>query len=242
MKTDRSDRWFYSVVGASFLLIMLVGFHPFVTGGAGAGGRVIDPVIFRLDLIHGLAIAAWYVLFLVQSLLIATRNRRLHFKLGWTVVAVALAIVITGPWVAIRSVQITPADFHFVGMQYSRFLLVMLTEIALFAVFVVTGILARKRPRIHRSAMLLAGLCLLAGATVRMPFLHPFFGATGWVGLFGPVFCLGSALLMVRSALTRSLDRWFAIGYAVWVILFIAAEKLALTEAWSAVAAAILKV
>jgi hypothetical protein len=38
---------------------MLVGFRPFLTSGTGVAGRVIDPTIFRLDLIRGLAIAAW---------------------------------------------------------------------------------------------------------------------------------------------------------------------------------------
>jgi hypothetical protein len=68
-----AERWFYSAVGASFLLIMLLGFYPFIISGSGDAGRVIDPVIFRLDLIHGLAIAAWYVLFFIQALLINVR-------------------------------------------------------------------------------------------------------------------------------------------------------------------------
>ena len=237
----KTDRWFYSVAGATFLVAMLVGFRSFVTSGSGAAGRVIDPVIFRLDLIHGLAIAAWFVLFLVQSLLISTRNRRVHFKLGWSVVAVALAIAITGPWVAFRSVQITPLQFNFFGLLYSRFLLVMFAEIALFTVFVVIGIFTRKKPAVHRSAMILASLCLLAGATARMQFLYPIFGSTGWIGLFGPVFCLGGVLLLTRCILTRRFDRWFALGYAVWVTIFIASEKLALTETWSTMAATILK-
>jgi len=235
------DRWFYSAAGASFLVAMMVGFRSFVTSGTGVEGRVIDPIIFRLDLIHGLAIGVWFVLFFIQSLLIGTRNRRIHFKLGWSVVAVALAIATTGPWVAFRSVRITPAEFRFFGMLYPRFLLVMFTEIALYVAFVAIGILTRKKPRVHRSGMVLASLCLLAGATARMPFLYPVFGATGWVGLFGPVFCLGALLLLIRCILTRSFDRWFAMGYAVWVAIFVASEKLALTETWSAMAAAILK-
>lgn len=221
--------------------MMLVGFHPFVTSGRGAAGRLIDPVIFRLDLVHGLAIAAWFVLFFIQSLLIGVRSRRLHFKLGWSAIAVALAILVTGSWVAIRSVQIAPSEAQFFGMQYSRFLLLMLTEIALYTVFVTIGIFTRKKPRIHRTAMVLASFCLLSGATARMSFLNPVFGATGWVGLFGPVFCLGAALLLVRCVLTRSFDRWFVAGYACWVVLCIASEKLALTETWSAAAATILK-
>lgn len=220
---------------------MLVGFRRFVTSGAGVGGREIDPVMFSLDLIHGLAIAAWFVLFFTQSLLISVRDRRLHFKLGWSVVAVALTIAVTGPWVAFRSVQVTPPEFHFFGMLYSRFLLVMFTEIAVYIAFVTIGIFARKKPRIHRPAMALASLCLLSGATARMPFLNPLFGGTGSVGLFGPVFCIGATLLLIRCIVTRSFDRWFAMGYAFWVILFIASEKLSLTETWSAVAATILK-
>jgi len=236
----KTDRWFYSAAGAVFLVAMLVGFRWFVTSGTGDGGRPIDPAMFRLDLIHGLAIAAWYVLFFTQSLLISVRNRRLHFKLGWGAVAIALAIAVTGPWVATRSVRITPSGFHFFGMEYSRFLLVMFTEIALYTAFVATGIFARKKPRIHRAAMVMASLCLLAGATARMPFLHPGFGDTGWVGLFGPIFCLGALLLLVRCAVTRSFDRWFAIGYVVIVIVFITSEKLSMTKAWSRMAATIL--
>lgn len=220
---------------------MLVGFRSFVASGTGQAGRVIDPVIFRLVLIHGLAVAAWFMLFFIQALLIGSRNRRLHFKLGWSVVAVALAIAITGPWVAFRSVQVTPSQFQFFGIPYFRFMLVMLTEIVLYVVFVTIGIFARKKPRVHRPAMLLAGLCLLAGATVRMPFLLPVFGTTGWMGLFGAVFCIGAVLLLIRGILTHSFDRWFAAGYAIWVVILIASVRLALTDTGGALAATILK-
>lgn len=86
-----------------------------------------------------------------------------HSKLGWSVVVIAPAIAVTGTSVAIRSVQITPPDFHFVGLQYSRFLLVMLTEIASYTAFIVIGIMTRKKPRIHHPAMLMASLCLCRG-------------------------------------------------------------------------------
>ena len=235
------DRWFFSAAGASFLIIMLVGFRWFITTGQGDEGRPIDPAIFLLDLVHGLAIAAWFLLFFAQSLLIGVRNRRLHFKLGWASVAVGLTIFITGSLVAIHSVQITPPQFDFFGMPYSRFLLVMLTEIWLFTAFVATGILARKRPRIHRPAMVMASLCLLGGATARMSFLHPLFGTTGEFALFGPVFCIGAILLLLRYRLNRQFDRWFAAEYAAFVTIISVVEKLALTDAWASTAASILK-
>jgi hypothetical protein len=236
----KADRWFYTAAGVFFLITMLVGFRHFVANGAASDGSPLDPAMFRLDLVHGTAIAAWYVLFLIQSLLISIRNRRRHFSLGWSAVAIAAAIAITGPLVATHSVRNAP-DFQFFGMQYSRFLLVMYAEIALYVGFVTTAIFTRRKPRIHRAAMLLAGLCLLAGATARMPFLYPVFGAVSLIGLFGPIFCIGAVLLLVRSALTRSLDQWLAAGLGVMVLAFLASEKLALTATWSAMAAALLR-
>jgi hypothetical protein len=162
-------------------------------------------------------------------------------KLGWSAVAIGLTITVTGSLVAIRSVQVTPTDFHFFGVLYSRFLLVMLTEVAIYTFFVTAGVLVRKKPRIHRPMMVLASLSLIAGATARMPFLYPLFGQTGWVGLFGPMFCLGVGLLLLRFAMTHALDRWFAAGYAFLVLAFISSEYLALTSTWSRLASIILE-
>lgn len=236
----KADRVFYTASGALFLLMMMVGFHSFAHG-RGQDDRVIDPSIFALVAVHGLAIAAWYVLFFVQSLLITVRKRKLHMTLGWAAVAIGLTIACTGSLVAIRSVQVTPPQFEFFGLLYSRFLLVMLVEIALYTGFVTVGLVVRKQPRKHRAMMLLASLSLLAGATARMSFLYPVFGHTGWIGLFGVVFLLGATLMLVRFAMTRSFEPWFAAGYAVWVIAYIAADKLALTGAWTRMATVILK-
>jgi hypothetical protein len=238
----KADRLFYSAAGALFLLVMSIGFRQFILHGHGHGGRIIDPGILALVTAHGLAIAAWYTLYFVQALLITVRQRKLHMTLGWGAVAVGLTIAVTGPLVAIQSVQITPPQFHFFGMLYSRFLLGMLTEIALFTGFVTAGLMMRKKPRIHRAYMTLASLSLLAGATVRMDFLYPVFGATGWVGLYAPIFCLGAILLMMRLALTRTLDRTFAYGYVVLVIALIASESLGATHVWDQLAAAILRI
>jgi hypothetical protein len=236
----KTDRWFYSGAGAIFLVCMLAGFRHFVANGTASDGSQLTQGMFSPDLIHGLAIAAWYALFFVQSVLISVRNHRLHFKLGWSAVAIALVIAVTGPWVATRSVQNAP-ESHFFGMQYSRFLLVMYAEITLYVFFVATAILARKKPTIHRAAMLLAGMSLLAGATARLPFFYSVFGDSSWFGLFGPVVCLGAVLLLVRCAVTRSFDRWLALGYATLVIVLLAAEKFSLTEVWGSVATTILK-
>ncbi|HKO19076.1 MAG TPA: hypothetical protein VJU82_09335, partial [Acidobacteriaceae bacterium] len=106
----KADRLFYSAAGALFLLTMSIGFRQFILHGHGQGGRVISPEIVALVTVHGLAIAAWYTLYFVQAVLITVRQRKLHMTLGWGAVAIGLTIAVTGPLVAIRSVQITPAQ------------------------------------------------------------------------------------------------------------------------------------
>ena len=217
---------------------MLAGFHPFYLRGEGMGGRKISPQLLTLVVVHGAAMTAWVILFLVQSLLIRARNRRLHMKLGWGVVAVGLAVVVSGFMVAVQSVRPAPA-LPFWGMAYRQFLMVMLAEVVLFTLFVLAGVLSRKTPKIHRAMMLLASLSILAGATVRMPILFPIFGEGGWVGIFGPILTLGAVFLLVRSLLSRAFDRWFATGYAVMIVIYVSASRFAVSDAWSYLAKAI---
>ena len=75
----------------------------------------------------------------------------------------ALVVSVSGFVVAVESVRPVPA-IPFWGMAYRQFLLVMLAEVALFSLFVLAGVLSRKRPKIHRAMMLLATLSILAGA------------------------------------------------------------------------------
>ncbi len=234
------DRYFYSISAAVFVLITFWGFHSFYLYGKAAGGNPIAPEMFVLDSIHGAAMSAWVLLFLIQAILIGVSKRRLHMKLGWAALAIAPVLAICGVVTAFRSVQSAP-DFVFFAMPYPRFLLVMFAEIALYASFVAAGLIARKRPAIHRPMMLLASLSILAGSTARIPALYPVFSHAGWPGLFGPVFALGAVLLIIRSLLTGKLDRPFAVGYTALVAVCILASHLAFTETWNHLATAMLQ-
>ena len=235
----KTDRFFYTGAAGVFLALMLAAFHPFFLRGTHFDGSPIHPSIFWLVAVHGASIAAWFALFFAQSLLIATRNRKLHMALGWSALAIGIAIAGSGTLVAIRSVQLTPG-FVFFNMEYPRFLLAMFMEMTMFTAFLTAGILTRRKPRIHRSMMLLTGLTILPGATARIPMLYPVFGHSGWMGLFGPVFCLGALLLLIRMAMTRKFDPWFSGGYALWVVAYVASTNLSLTDMWSRMATRIL--
>jgi len=229
----KSDRFFFSAAAALNLLIMLVGFWPYSTSGHGQHGRVIAPEIYTVVLVHGLAITAWYLLSLAQSLLITVKNRALHMKLGWSAVGLTPVVAVSGVLVAVRSAAGSPG-FVFFGMDYPHdFLLVMLTEIAVFTLLVAAGLAWRKRPDRHRALMLGASFSLLLGATTRIPPLVELFGGhDSRVAFFGPVFALAAVLLVVRSLLIRAFDRWFAASYAFIVVVYLAAGQLGHTAAW----------
>jgi hypothetical protein len=52
------------------------------------------------------------------------------------------------------------------------------------------------------------------------------------MAIFGPVVTLGVLLLVVRAAMTRSFDRQFAMGLAVFAMVTLIAGRLAVTNMW----------
>jgi hypothetical protein len=229
------ERRFFAFAGAVMLAATAVGFQEFYLHLREFGGTEIPASRFLLVIGHGAASTAWIVLFLVQAVLIASRRRQIHMTLGWSAIALAVAVVISGVLVAVKAVEADPLS-PFFGMQFRQFLLVMLAEFGCFASFVAAGVLNRKRPVRHRAMMLLATLSLMAAATIRMPILLPVFGETGWIGIFGPAFVLGGLLVIGRSIMLRAVDRWLTAGFAVMVLTYVAAATLATGDSWSRLA------
>lgn len=226
----KRDRYFYSATAATFLALILLGFRHYIFGARLSDGSPILPLMLAAVIAHSTAVFAWYLLYFAQSLLIATRNRRVHARLGWSVLVIAGAIAVTGPLAAYRETVVENATVF--EWPARPFLLVMLAEIALFLVFVILGVLTRKQPRMHRPMMLLAGLSLISGATARIPLVNSIFGLHQWLALFAPVTVLGGLFLLLRWAMTRSLDRVLATGYAALVLATLLVSRIAMTGLW----------
>jgi hypothetical protein len=237
----KSDRFFYTGAGALFLVLTVIGFQQYIFGGKHVDGSPIEPPMLATVVAHSSAIFAWYVLFFVQSLLISTRNRRLHMKIGWSVLLIASTIAVTGPLVAVRSARRATFTSNVFDWPNTQFLLIMFAEVALFVTFVAVGVLNRKRPRVHRPMMMLSSLAILSGATARIAWVNSIFGLHTWMALFAPVVALGALLLLVRCLMTRRLDREFAVGYAALALATIVAARLAVTDVWGNLAKTMLK-
>jgi hypothetical protein len=233
-----SERFFYSSAAGVNLLLLFIGFAPFFLHLQGESGRTIHPRMLIFDVVHGMSILAWYVLSLIQALLVASNNRRLHTKLGWASVALIPLVAVSSVMTALRSVGTIP-ELNFFQIPFPHFLLLMLTQVSVFLVCSISGVLLRKRPAVHRVLMLTSSLSLLLGATSRIAWLNDIFGGYVPAGYFGPVFVWGALLTILASIRLGKLDHRFAAGYALILITNMVAYAVSATSFWERCATAL---
>lgn len=216
-------------------LFVFLGFQRFYLHGKPARGDEIFGPLRTLVIVHGVLMTAWILLFLAQPLLIATGNRRLHMKLGILGAALAASIVVLGPYTAIMSARLKPDSLHFGGIHSKPFLAIPLGDMLIFGTFVLIGIVNRHRPQIHRPMMLLATMGVMGAATSRIAPLRHLHEMTFWGQWFGSYFVIlvvGALLLGVKTALNRSVDRWFAGGYTALVVTCVCITRVAHSATW----------
>lgn len=230
-----SARFFFSGAAALLVLFVFLGFQRFYLHGKPARGDELFAPMRTLLIVHGIMMTGWILLFLAQPLLIATGNRRLHMKLGILGVALAAGILVLGPYTAIMSARLKPDTIRFGGIHSKPFLAIPLGDMLIFGTFVLIGLLNRHRPQIHRPMMLLATMGMMGAATSRIVPLRQLHETTIWAQWFGSYFVIlvvGALLLVVKTALTRSFDRWFAGGYAALVVACGCIEAVARSATW----------
>lgn len=228
-------RLFFSGAAALLLVLMFLGFRRFYLHGGAYPDRELTPPIRTLLVLHGLGMTAWMLLSIVQPLLILGRRHRLHRSLGMLGAALAAVIVVLGWKVGIEATRVDPPGLRIWGLSPREFMIVPIVSIAIFAVFVTAGVLARKRPDVHRPMMLLASLAVMPAAVSRIDALNALYAGTMWEALFGPFFMtlvVGAVLLVVRCVLARSFDRWFAAGYAALALSSVLIVRMATSGAW----------
>lgn len=161
----RRQTHFYRVVALLALAVMLVGFSP---------SFFLKPLFHKpppltlLLFVHGTIMTAWFALFLVQAHLAASRNLRLHRRLGVAGVVLAIAVCVAGTTAAITGARLG----HSPGPPPLQFLVVPLTDMAVFAILAGSAIAFRRRTEIHKRLMLLAVVGILTAAIARTPLIH----------------------------------------------------------------------
>lgn len=235
----KAARWFYPAAGVLMLIYTIVGFQLFYFHGRAYPGREITPPIRTLVITHGVAMALWIILGIVQPTLVAIKKYKVHMTLGWFGVALAAAVFVLGLMIGVQSARYAPPGATIMGYTAKQFMAVPLISAVAFAILVAVGVWKRKRPMIHKAMMLTATLATISAALNRIDGLNNLYFGTFLEPLFGPsLFAVVTAgvLLLIRSVLIKSFDRWLAVGFVVLTAIALMIPIVARTSAWDAFA------
>lgn len=121
--------------------------------------------------VHGTLMSGWILLLCVQTALVSLRRVKWHRRLG-IVGAVVAALSI--PFGCLATVKAAQCEVHahsaFVAGQLNV-LGLELTQMLLFAVFVSMALRHRGQPATHKRLMIVATLCIVPNAIVRLSLL-----------------------------------------------------------------------
>ena len=233
------SRCFYPAASAALLVLTFIGFRLFYLQGQAYPGRPLTPPIRVLLIVHGVSMTAWMILSVVQSMLVAVNRKQLHRTLGALGASLAALIVIAGYLTAVEATRLNPADMKLFGLTSKQFLTVPLTGVVMFGAFVLTGVLNRRRPEVHRPMMFMASMSTIAAAMGRIAVLNDWYAGTRlehWFSAFLTTLVLGVVLLVIKWVLERRFDRWFAGAFGVLAVVCVAASLGAKTDGWSRLA------
>src|SRR4029453_8857051 len=157
--TLRSARWFYVGMGLAVIGVIGTGFGP-----SFYARPATMPALAPRVVAHGILFSSWVVIFLVPGALAAAGQIKLHRRLGVAAAGLAVIMVVTAPPMAIALARrgLPPGE-------PLEFLLVILTDLLLFTIFVAAGIYNRRRSETHKRLMLLAMVSMLPPSISRWP-------------------------------------------------------------------------
>lgn len=162
--TRRTDDIFFTTMSVIMLAIVVAGFGPTYF----YKGAVLAPLPSALVHIHGAAFSSWIILFVVQNLLIYSRNVRLHRKLGYAGAALAVCMVGLGIMAITAAVRRGAVPLIFTT---SHFILLNDAAVVLFGILVACAVWQRRNGPIHKRLMLIATIGIMPPASTRIAIL-----------------------------------------------------------------------
>ena len=161
----RGDRLFYTSMGLAIAAVTFWGFAATFYLSPWMEAPPTTPDWSPLLAVHGTVFTSWMVLMVMQPLLIATRNVRIHRRLGFLGAAIAAAMVVIGNITAVVAMH---GGFKLMG-DPMVFYAIPFFAINSFAVAVLFAILWRNRAETHKRLILLANVGLINAAIARIP-------------------------------------------------------------------------
>jgi hypothetical protein len=193
---------------------------------AGFGPALVHPIgrpapLTLVVALHGVIFAAWLVLFVVQTSLISFRKVRMHRRLGYAGVALAMLMTVTGSATAIamahRGFDLS-GDLIAGGDAVTQ-LAFQLGQLGSFAILFGLGIACRRRAAVHKRMIFLATV----GGLMPAPLAHVF-GHMPMLRDKGPIVLVPLVMLWASHAVYDRVSRgrihpvslWGGVALLLW--------------------------
>jgi hypothetical protein len=219
------NRWIYTFMAASFVVITLLGFIPdsiMKVAAVNSGERPPFPPVLH---VHAVLMASFLLALLAQSVLAATGRFHFHRQLGMLSAALVVAIVVTGVvlvptmynqvWDAAQTAPPAMRESLRQGVLIrDDIMLLQLRMGVLFPLFMLIALRARKaEPALHTRMMILAVVMILPAAIDRITWLPSTFPASP-VGT--DLYTIAAVLPMFAWDVYRS--RTVLKAYVIWSV------------------------
>ncbi|HKX83357.1 MAG TPA: hypothetical protein VJL58_03970 [Pyrinomonadaceae bacterium] len=221
---------FYILAAILFPLIVLIGFARtyYLRGFFNA-----PPLSSLLVHMHGVVMTAWVGLFITQVWFISSKRIKTHQSLGMLGIALGILVIVIGFFTAVAAAKYgtssAPPD-----IPPLTFMIVPMTDLLMFAIFLGGAIYFRKKPANHKRLMLLTAINFVPPAIARIPL--------DALQSLGPLWFFGFPTVVVILALiydtwyNRRLNNVFLAGGLLLIVSYPLRLVFGATEAWTSFA------
>jgi hypothetical protein len=226
MPGRRYDHYFFSLIAALMLAVILLGFGPTYY----FAGVFKAPLPSKIIHVHGAVFTCWILLLIAQTSLASVGRVDLHKQLGIAGFVLAPLMLILGVWAATDSLARGP---RIPGRDPLTFYAIPLISVIAFAILFFFALRQRRNSQAHKRIVLVANVALLTAAIARFPF--------AFVHRKAPIDILcGYSLIVLLIAYdlwsTRKLQRSTLSAAAFLMVAQWAAISFSHTAAWHAFA------
>ena len=219
------DRRLFLIAAVAFPITILVGFGPTYY----ARGLVAAPLPSLLVHVHGLMMTLWVGLFVAQVALISAKRIRLHKRLGYGAIGLAVLIIATGLPTAARAAKYGSASFP-PGIPPLSFFIVPIFDLVMFALLFGGAIYYRRAPVAHKSLMFLTALNFMPPALGRIQI--PALQAIGPLWFFGVPSVIALVCVVLERRRHGRLNVVFLVGSLTLIVSYVARLALMSTGPW----------
>lgn len=176
-----AERHFFTIMAAIVLVSTFIGFMPSYYLRGIATPYFPFPPMTPLVHVHGLVFSAWVMLFMVQTSLVAAGRVDIHRRLGMLGMGLVALMIPLGIWVGLAGVGRPTAP---PGIDPLSWAAMPLMDVPVFGGLIITALVKRGNPQVHKRLMLIAMVNMLQPSMGRMPFPIP------TIGVFLPILFL----------------------------------------------------